>query len=92
MRKLLLCGALLALLPAGQAWAYEGPWCAVLNFGSFGPVERCSMPSFEACREEALHYGSSSFCRQNGRWPGYWKSNPPSKFRAHKKKHRHHHS
>jgi hypothetical protein len=92
MQKLLLCGTLVAaamLFPQATR-AAEGPWCAVLNFGSMGPSENCSMRSFEACRELAMHYGSSSFCRQNAAWPGYRPSGPQAKSHARKKKRRHH--
>lgn len=68
MRKTVMLAALAALLafkPDG-ARAYDGPWCAVISLGSGFVSENCSMPSFEACRQEALGFGSSSFCRQNG--------------------------
>ena len=88
------CGALVAaalLLPA-EGRAYDGPWCAVINFGGMGPSENCSMPSFEACRQLAAQYGPSSFCRHNAAWQGQRSSNPHSKSRAHKKKRSHHSS
>jgi hypothetical protein len=75
MRKFLLLGVVTtaALLPSLRSSAYyEGPWCAILNDGGGSVSENCSMSSFEMCREEALRNGTSSFCRQNGRYPGYW--------------------
>jgi hypothetical protein len=77
------------MLVSQESLATEGPWCAVLNFGSMGPSENCSMPSFEVCRELATHYGSASFCRQNPGWPGYRPPGPKAGSRVHKKKHRH---
>jgi hypothetical protein len=89
MPRLLLSATLAAaaLLFPAQSRAAEGPWCAVINVGSMGPAERCSMPSFEACRALAMQYGSSSFCRQNPAWPGYRPSGPKTK--SHARKHRH---
>jgi len=75
MKKYLMLSAFAAaaLLPAGQSHAYyEGPWCAVVNDGAGNVVENCSMRSFEMCRQEALLGGPTSFCRINGRFPGYW--------------------
>jgi hypothetical protein len=94
VKKRLWWGAVVAaaLLLPGEGLAYEGPWCAVINFGGMGPSENCSMPSFEVCRELAMQYGSSSFCRQNGAWPGYRSSSPKTKSPARKRKHRPHHS
>jgi hypothetical protein len=57
--------ALLALKP-DSARAYNGPWCAVISLGGGFVSENCSMPSFEVCRAEALRFGPTSFCRQNG--------------------------
>jgi len=85
----LAVAAVVLLLPK-EGLAYEGPWCAVINFGGMGPSENCSMPSFEVCRQLAMQYGSSSFCRQNAAWPGNRPSNPQAKSPAHRKKHRHH--
>ena len=92
MRRLLLTMTLAGatLLPA-QSQAAEGPWCAVLNFGGMGPAEKCNFPSFEACQQLAMQYGTASFCRQNPGWPGYYRqSGPQEQSAAHRKKQRHH--
>jgi Protein of unknown function (DUF3551) len=79
MRKLVLSGGLLlgfltvcAVLPSQPSLAYEGRWCAVLNLGADSAVEECSFDTFEACREEALRFGPTSFCHQNPHYLGYW--------------------
>jgi hypothetical protein len=84
MRKLLIWAALsvAATLPSRPAVAYEGPWCAVVTQGSDVIEELCSMQSFEMCRAEARRWGSTGFCRQNPRFPGYWANHdepPPRK-------------
>ena len=91
MRKLWLLGVLAAaaVLPSRQGLAYDGPWCAIINAGSGTISERCSMRSFEMCRAEAQLYGPSSFCRQNGRWPGYWAAGGGPSRKIHKSKRRH---
>jgi hypothetical protein len=80
--------AAILLLPRASL-ASEGPWCAVINFGGMGPSENCSMPSFETCRQLAMQYGPSSFCRHNAAWPGHRSSNQ-AKSPTHKKKRQHH--
>jgi hypothetical protein len=45
------------------------------------------MPSFEVCRAEALRFGSTSFCRQNGYFRGY--SRESTRYRANKSKRSH---
>jgi hypothetical protein len=88
MKKHLWCGlvAVAAMLLPAESKAYDGPWCAVINFGGMGSSENCSMPSFEVCRELAIQYGSSSFCRQNPGWDGYQNWRGQTKSRPHKKK------
>ena len=75
------CAALF-MLSANEARAYDGPWCAVYSLGRGGISENCSMPSFEACRREALSFGSTSFCRQNG----YFRGTSPESTRYRTKK------
>jgi hypothetical protein len=90
MQRPTLLAALAALfvLNANQARAYDGPWCAVISLGRGGVSENCSMPSFEVCRREALSFGPTSFCRQNGYFRGY--SPESTRYRARKsKRHRH---
>jgi hypothetical protein len=77
------------LLSANEARAYDGPWCAVISFGGGTVSENCSMPSFEVCRAEALRFGSTSFCRQNGFFRGYSSEN--ARYRAKTPKRSHHH-
>ena len=80
---------LIGATPFATAQGYQGPWCAVFSLG-FGTVqERCDFVSFEMCRREALHYGSSAFCRQNNWYAPYWGVGE-SRARAHPK--RYHHS
>jgi len=71
MQKAVMLAAVVALLACkpNSAHAYDGPWCAVISLGGGFVSERCSMPSFEVCRQEALRFGPTSFCRQNG-FPG----------------------
>ena len=93
MRTFLSCGILAAaaVLTSGQSQAYEGPWCAIVNIGGGFVSEHCSMPNFEACRQEAMRYGTTSFCHQNPRYPGYYRPVGTSPRRsAHKKKHHRH--
>lgn len=68
MRKTVMLAAVAALLAfnSNSARAYDGPWCAVISLGGGFVSENCSMPSFEVCRAEAMRFGSTSFCRQNG--------------------------
>jgi hypothetical protein len=96
MRRLLL-GVLLtgaALLPASVANAYEGPWCLQANKGrSISQI--CHFRTFEACAQERILYGTTSFCGQNPRFLPYWQGRgfgpeQPVKL-ARKKKHRHRH-
>ena len=72
MRKhAMIALAALFVSSANEAEAYDGPWCAVISFGGGVVSENCSMPSFEVCRREALSFGPTSFCRQNGYFRGY---------------------
>ena len=68
MHKTVMMAATVALFlfDASGARAYDGPWCAVISLGGGFVSENCSMPSFEVCRAEALRFGPTSFCRQNG--------------------------
>src|SRR5947207_1464474 len=86
MRKHAMLAALAAwfLLSPNAARAYDGPWCAVISFGGGTVSENCSMPSFEVCRAEALRFGSTSFCRQNGYFRGYSPEN--TRYRVKKSK------
>ena len=80
--------ALTALFSSRPALAAEGPWCAVVNMGFDMIRERCSMTSFEMCRQEALRFGMTSFCRQNPAYPGYWSGQREP--RSTKSRRRHH--
>ena len=71
MRILLIAGAALiaVLLEARPVQAYEGPWCAVVNYGSGSAYEDCQYATLEACRPHVLA-GNRGFCNQNPRWVG----------------------
>jgi hypothetical protein len=75
MRQLLWAGLLAtaALIPAGPATAYDGPWCLRANIGRGAVSEICHFPTFEACRSERGLWGSTAFCSQNPRYLPYWK-------------------
>ena len=95
--RLLPLGAailVVALTGAGPAQAYfDGPWCAVFTTGSSSVSERCDMPNFEACRQEAQFFGPTAFCRQNSRYAPYWGVGGESpRRRATNRKHRHRHA
>ena len=74
MRKLLWVGLLTAaaLLPAGTAEAYEGPWCAGTNRGGGTFVYNCSMRTLEQCIPEVIA-GNRGFCSPNP----YYRPEPP---------------
>jgi hypothetical protein len=63
----------------------------VVNWGAGSVSEYCSMPSFEACRNEALRFGSTSFCRQNPAYPGYRSKGPAPRHVTRFRHHRHGH-
>jgi hypothetical protein len=85
---MLAAAATLLLLSPKGALAYgNGPWCAVVSIGGGVVSENCSMPSFEVCRQEASHFGPTSFCRQNGYFQGY--PAEPARHRARKSKRKH---
>jgi len=94
MRKLLSFGCVAGFLALSMLFfprpglAAEGPWCAVVDMGFNLIQERCSMASFEICRQEALRFGMTSFCRQNPAYPGYWTGQREP--RATKSRRRHH--
>ena len=83
MRILLIAGAALiaVLLEARPVQAYEGPWCAVVNYGSGSAYEDCQYATLEACRPHVLA-GNRGFCNQNPRWVGP----PPGKKARSKRK------
>ncbi len=67
MRKMLICGLLLGAIAApAEAQSYRGGWCLVANLGRGFVHENCRFRSFEACRAEAMSFGSTSFCRVSG--------------------------
>lgn len=61
----------------------------MISLGGGFVSENCSMPSFEVCRQEALRFGPTSFCRQNGYFQGY--SQDVTRSRARKAKRARHH-
>jgi hypothetical protein len=90
MHKAVMLAALAALLAVkpNSAQAYDGPWCAIISLGGGFVSENCSMPSFEVCRQEALRFGPTSFCRQNGYYLA--KQGGPQRYRPKKSKRKHH--
>ena len=70
LRIFLVIGVLAAiqLTTQGPARANEGPWCALLNFGS-DLSEDCQYRSFEECRVTIIS-GFRGFCNPNPRWQG----------------------
>jgi hypothetical protein len=93
MRRLLICAALAlgGLMPATTAKAYEGPWCLKANMGR-SVSEICHFRTFEACRDDRGHWGSTAFCTQNPRYLPYWQGRgfeqEPRRKLSRKKKHR----
>jgi hypothetical protein len=82
---MLAAAAALLVFSANGAHAYgDGSWCAVISIGGGVVSENCSMPSFEVCRQEASHFGPTSFCRQNGYFQGY--RTEPARHRPRKSK------
>jgi hypothetical protein len=79
---------LMASTSFAAAQGYQGPWCAVFSLGFSTVQERCGFASFEMCRREALHYGSSAFCRQNSWYAPYWGVGEPRARAPAKKRHR----
>jgi hypothetical protein len=96
MRQFMLAGALAAaaMLPASIAEAYEGPWCLQANKGR-SVSQICHFRTFEACAQERVLYGTTSFCGQNPRFLPYWQGRgfggdqPVKVAHKNKKKHRH---
>jgi hypothetical protein len=68
LRIILAIGIFVALNLASlkPAQAYEGPWCALRNFGS-DLSEDCQYHSFEECRRTIVA-GIRGFCNPNPRW------------------------
>jgi Protein of unknown function (DUF3551) len=61
-----------ALLAATiESHATEQPWCIVFG-GSQGPIENCSMRTFEMCRQEAIA-GNRGSCFLNPYYAGDWR-------------------
>ena len=73
MKRLLLAGVLtaVAVLPVSTAEASDGPWCLQANKGR-SVSEICHFRTFEACAQERILYGTTSFCGQNPRYLPYW--------------------
>jgi hypothetical protein len=74
MRKLVLAGLVTAasvvcFIGPKPAAAAEGPWCHTFGGSNSGPLENCSMRTFEMCRQEIQGNGGS--CSPNPRWHGY---------------------
>ena len=63
--------AVIALIDARPADAYEGPWCAYMMAGRDYYTYRCDLPNYEACRAE-MGGLPGTWCTQNPRFPGYY--------------------
>ena len=78
---------------AAPAQAYEGPWCLQANKGR-SVSQICHFRTFEACAQERVLYGTTSFCGQNPRYLPYWQGRgfgpeqPPVRLARKKKHHR----
>ena len=71
MRVALLTAVLAAAQlasPSSAQVSSEGPWCALLNFGS-DLSEDCQYRTFEECRVTIIA-GFRGFCNPNPRWQG----------------------
>lgn len=71
MSRIVTIAAILAaviLFASGPVRAAEGPWCAILNFGS-DSYEDCQYQSLEQC-VPAVTGGFRGFCNPNPRWHG----------------------
>lgn len=86
IRILAIAGVVLAAisLEMRPVRAYEGPWCAIVNYGNSAAYEDCQYASLEACRPNVLA-GNRGFCNPNPRWVGAYPSGgkPRHKRRAH---------
>jgi len=82
MLRFVSAGVVLAaafVIHPGAVRAAEGPWCAVLNFGS-DASEDCQYRTFEECVPHVTA-GFRGFCNQNPRWQG-----PVGEPRQHRKR------
>ena len=74
MRKLLWVGLLGGGVTAGRERARlmraHGACRANAGFGSIAEI--CHFNTFEACRDERSHWGTTAFCSQNPRFLPYW--------------------
>lgn len=70
LRPVLTVAVLAAIYLAGPntVRAAEGPWCAVLNFGS-DVTEDCQYQTLQECLP-AVTAGFRGFCNMNPRWQG----------------------
>ena len=68
-RRLIVTGAAIVsiyVMNPGFVRAFEGPWCALLNFGS-DVTEDCQYRSLQECLP-AVTGGFRGFCNHNPRW------------------------
>ena len=89
----MLAGLLtVAVLPVSIAQASDGPWCLQANKGR-SVSQICHFKTFEACAQERLLYGTTSFCGPNPYYAANWQGRgygPDQPVRvARKKKHYH---
>jgi hypothetical protein len=83
MRNVLIAAVIIATISfdARSVKAQEGPWCAILNFGS-DVSEDCEYRSFEDCRPNVLA-GNRGFCNPNPRWGGWYGPSERRHYRKH---------
>jgi hypothetical protein len=86
MPRIVLIAAVLAaamLADPRPVQAAEGPWCAMIPFGT-DIFEDCQYRSFEECRPNVIA-GNRGFCTQNPSWPGWYR--PAAEPRPKRKRH-----
>jgi uncharacterized protein DUF3551 len=69
--------ALIGLTAPSLARAAEGPWCAIINFGT-DVFEDCQYRTPEQCLP-AVTSGFRGFCNQNPHWHGAEEPRPRRK-------------
>jgi hypothetical protein len=73
--------AVIVTAAPSHAWYAQGPWCAGQSLG-WTWVERCTLPSLEACRDEVIA-GNRGICFPN---PWYAASVPERGRKAKRKR------
>ena len=68
MKRTLFAATLLFAGAQPSFAVIDGPWCMHMTLGRGTVINRCDMPSYEACRAEMRAMGGT-YCTQN---PYYW--------------------